>query len=180
MKALIFSGALERKEDSISENLIAYVRELLENKGIETNVFKIVDSGIPLFDPTYLDRVPLAVQRMAMLFRDADIHIWLTPLYHGSMTGVMKNCLDWLEISSDETIPYLTGKVVGLVCWADGIQALHGIDAMDRVARSLRAWTAPYNVSIQRSELFSEDGMMTENYRNRFNILLQLLTWKCP
>ena len=50
---------------------------------------------------------------MTETFRSADLHIWLTPLYHGSMTGIMKNCLDWLEISAKETTPYLTGKVVG-------------------------------------------------------------------
>lgn len=179
MKALIFSGALERKKDSTSEYLAKYLKELLEDQGVETNTFRIADSGIPLFDPAYLDRVPISVQRMNMLFRDADFHIWLTPLYHGSMTGVMKNCLDWLEISAKEPIPYLTGKIVGMVCWADGVQALQGINAMEGVAKSLRAWTTPYNVAIQRSDLLDEDGIIKNNYRKRFKILLELLTWDC-
>lgn len=178
MKALLFTGALERKEDSTSELLANYLKNQLEEKGVEVTIFKIADSGIPLFDPAYLKKVPLAVQRMEMLFRDADFHIWLTPLYHGGMTGVMKNCLDWLEISANEPIPYLTGKVVGMICWADGVHALNGIHAMDCVAQSLRAWTTPYNVPIQRSELFHADGTITENYKKRFEILLQLLTWK--
>lgn len=175
MKALIFTGALERRESSTSERLSAYLSKQLEALSVETNVFKLADSGVPLFDIT-LSRTPNAVEVMNIQFREADIHIWLTPLYHGGMTGVMKNCLDWLEVSADAPLPYLTGKTVGLVCWADGVQAMQGINAMDAVAKSLRAWTAPYSVPIQRSELFDENGAVTEYYKGRFKLLLQLLT----
>lgn len=175
MKALIFTGALERREDSTSGRLSNYLKEQLETQGIEANIFKIADSGIPLFDIT-LTKTPKAVEMMNIQFLEADVHIWLTPLYHGSMTGVMKNCLDWLEISAKKPLPYLTGKTVGLVCWADGVQAMQGINAMDSVAKSLRAWTAPYSVPIQRNELFNENGTITENYEKRFDILIQLLT----
>lgn len=174
MKALIFTGALERRESSTSERLSAYLSEQFEALGIETNVFKLADSGVPLFDIT-LNRTPNAVEVMNIQFQEADIHIWLTPLYHGGMTGVMKNCLDWLEVSAKAPLPYLTGKTVGLVCWADGVQAMQGINAMDAVAKALRAWVAPYSVPIQRSELFDENGTITEHYKGRFRLLLQLL-----
>lgn len=174
MKALIFTGALERREDSTSERLSNYLSEQLKALGVETNIFKIADSGIPLFDLT-LKNVPATVELMNIQFLEADIHIWLTPLYHGSMTGVMKNCLDWLECTATLPKPYLTGKKVGLVCWADGVQAMQGINAMDAVAKSLRAWTVPYSVPIQRYELFDENGAVCDNYKGRFAILLQLL-----
>src|SRR5690625_4410629 len=177
MRALIFTGALERKRNSTSEYLMDYLKGQLENNGIETDVFKLAGSGIPLFDPTLTKKAPISVQRMETLFRGADIHIWLTPLYHGSMTGVMKNCLDWLEISSDDPVPYLTGKVVGLVCWAAGVQAIQGINAMDSVAKALRAWVAPYSVAIQRNNLFDENGEINACHKDRFKILLELLTW---
>jgi hypothetical protein len=52
----------------------------------------------------------------------------------------MKNCLDWLEVTANRYEPYLTDKTIGLVCWADGLQAMQGINAMDVIAKSLRAW----------------------------------------
>lgn len=175
MKALIFTGALERRENSTSESLSNYLKQELQAVGITATVFKIADSGIPLFDLT-LTKTPNSVELMNIQFREADIHIWLTPLYHGSMTGVMKNCLDWLEISSRAPMPYLTGKTIGLVCWADGVQAMQGINAMDSVAKALRAWTAPFSVAIQRSELFDQNDQISENYKERFKILLKLIT----
>ena len=59
--------------------------------------------------------MPEPVKAMCDAFCKADVLVWLTPLYHGSMTGVMKNALDWLEMTSKLSNPYLTGKVVALV-----------------------------------------------------------------
>ncbi|OQP42756.1 NADPH-dependent FMN reductase [Niastella yeongjuensis] len=175
MKVLIFNGALDRRENSTSERLSNYLLDLLLDLNADTHVFKMVDSAIPLFDNT-LSKTPMAVERMNLLFREADVHIWLTPLYHGCMTGVMKNCLDWLECSAKLPEPYLTGKMIGMVCWADGVQAMQGINAMEAVAKSLRAWTLPYSVPAKRDELFDERGNVSEAYQHRFGLLLRLLT----
>ncbi|WP_422354924.1 NADPH-dependent FMN reductase [Roseivirga pacifica] len=174
MKALIFNGALERRANSTPEQLSNHLAEQLQALGAEAQVFNIAESGIPLFDMS-ITQTPRSVERMNLLFREADVHIWLTPLYHGSMTGAMKNCLDWLEYSAKLPEPYLTGKMIGLVCWADGVQAMQGINAMDSVAKSLRAWTLPYSVPIQRNQLFNAEGGISEGYKNRFQIMLDLL-----
>ncbi|UBM59506.1 NAD(P)H-dependent oxidoreductase [Marinilongibacter aquaticus] len=174
MKVLIFVGALERRENSTSGRLSNHLKAQLEARGAETHIFNLADSGIPLFDLT-LTKTPIAVERMNILFREADFHIWLTPLYHGSMTGAMKNCLDWLEYSAKCPNPYLSGKTVGLVCWADGVQAMQGINAMDAVAKALRAWTCPFSIPIQRQELFDENGAISKTYTTRFERLLHIL-----
>lgn len=175
MKALIFNGALDRRANSTPARITEHLKQRLEAQEVGTSVFNIVDSGVPLFDTT-LHKAPHGVEVMNHIFREADIHIWLTPLYHGSMTGVMKNCLDWLEYSAKLPNPYLTGKLIGLVCWADGVQAMQGINAMDAVAKSLRAWTSPYSVPIQRKDLFDDNGNISHPYQERFGRLLHLLT----
>jgi hypothetical protein len=91
---------------------------------------------------------------MCELFVQSELQIWLTPLYHGGMTGMMKNCLDWLELTARLEKPYLTDKVVGLVAWADGGQAMQGINAMDAVAKALRAWVVPYTVPLVKDHLY--------------------------
>lgn len=117
---------------------------------------------------------------MNNLFREADIHFWLAPLYHGSIPGVMKNCLDWLEVSAKKNNPYLTDKTVGLVCWADGVQAMQGINTMDAIAKSLRAWPLPYSVPISKKELFDPNisGEISQTYKDRLNLLINLATTK--
>jgi len=174
MKALIFNGALERRSNSTAERISSHLRNAFDELSVEAEIYNMADSGVPLFDIT-LNKTPLAVEIMNNKFREADVHVWLTPLYHGSMTGVMKNCLDWLEYSAKLPSPYLTGKMVGMSCWADGVQAMQGINAMDAVGKALRAWTVPFSVPIQRNDLFESDGKISRRYQENFQLLLQLL-----
>lgn len=179
MKAIIFNGSLERRTLSTSGLISDYFSERLKMLGIQTDIFTLADSGIPLFDVT-LPKNPLAVERMAQMFTGADLHIWLAPLYHGSIPGVMKNCLDWLEVTAKWDQPYLTDKTVGLVCWADGLQAMQGISAMDSIAKSLRAWPLPFSVPIVRSSLFASDHSteISDLYSGKFDKLISVATSK--
>ncbi|HLS94912.1 MAG TPA: NADPH-dependent FMN reductase [Sphingobacterium sp.] len=174
MKVLIFNGALDRRPRSTSERVANHLKDKLSARDVEVDVFNMAEAGIPLFD-MQLNKIPTAVELMNLRFTNADFHIWLTPLYHGGMTGVMKNCLDWLECSSKMSRPYLSGKRIGLVCWADGVQAMQGINGMDVVAKSLRAWTLPYSVPIQKKDLFDAEGSVSPEYEQRFQLLINLL-----
>ncbi|TZF93750.1 NAD(P)H-dependent oxidoreductase [Chryseobacterium panacisoli] len=179
MKAIIFNGSLERRTQSTSGQISDYFSERLKILGIQTDIFTLADSGIPLFDVT-LTKTPLAVERMTQMFTDADLHIWLAPLYHGSIPGVMKNCLDWLEVTASRYEPYLTDKTVGLVCWADGLQAMQGINAMDSIAKSLRAWPLPFSVPVVRSSLFASGNPteISDFYSGKFDKLISIATTK--
>ena len=177
MKAIIFNGALEKKPGSTSGILSGYLAGKLRESGIQNRVFNLADSGVPLFDITNTT-IPRPVELMNQMFREADIHFWLAPLYHGSIPGAMKNCLDWLEISAKNPLPYLTDKTVGMVCWADGLQAMQGINTMDAIAKALRAWTLPFSVPIARGALF-ENGNPTEIssiYKDKLDLLIKLAT----
>lgn len=179
MNILILNGSLDRREVSTPGKLTAYFKQHVEALGAKATIFNLVESGIPLFDYT-LHKTPKGVEVMLNHFRHADAHIWLTPLYHGSLTGVMKNCLDWLELSSKEEKPYLIDKLIGLVCWADGGQAMQGINAMDAVAKALRAWPVPFSVPIVRNALFTgpEYKEISREYKNKFNLLTSIITSK--
>jgi len=61
-----------------------------------------------------------------------------------------------VELTARQEKPYLTDKVVGLVCWADGGQAMQGINAMDAVAKALRAWVIPYSVPLVKNSLYTD------------------------
>ncbi|ASK28770.1 NADPH-dependent FMN reductase [Chryseobacterium sp. T16E-39] len=175
MKAIIFNGALERRPQSTSGILSKYFTDKLEMLGITHETFALADSGVPLYDIT-LTKTPLAVERMTQLFLGADIHFWLAPLYHGSIPGVMKNCLDWLEVTADQEQPYLTDKTVGLVCWADGLQAMQGINAMDSIAKSLRAWPLPFSVPMIRTSLFDSENKISPLYTDKLDRLINIAT----
>ncbi len=174
MKVLIFNGSPEKQPHSVGNTLTGFFTAVLQKKGVDVVTYAITEAEIPLLDLTTTN-VPPVVKQMCEIFTQADAHIWLTPLYHGSMTGVMKNCLDWLELTSKWTVPYLTDKKIGLVCWADGMQAMQGINTMDAVAKSLRAWTLPYAIPIARSHLYEEEYTLSAEYTTKFERMITLL-----
>ena len=155
MNVLLFNGCSDTKPDTTGRKLSAYLLQQLITKGHSVSQVNVSDAQIPFFELRQPHPVA-AVEEMCEAFLNADLQVWLTPLYHGGMTGAMKNCLDWLELTAKNEKPYLTDKIVGLVCWADGGQAMQGINAMDAVAKALRAWVIPYSVPLVKNQLYTD------------------------
>src|SRR3546814_2375947 len=58
--------------------------------------------------------------------RDADGLILASPGYHGSISGLVKNAIDYLEENARDRRVYLHGLPVGLIATAFGWQATGG------------------------------------------------------
>lgn len=176
-KIIVFNGAVESEKNTTSAVLSGYIAQHLLHLKYDVEVFNIVNADLPILN---LDSStpPEPVQQMADLFTQAAVHIWLAPLYHGGIPGIMKNCLDWLEITAQRSRPYLTGIKVGLLCWADGSQAMQGINNMDAIAKALRAWTLPYSIPIVKGDLLDNNNPAEIRifYQNKINRLLHLAT----
>ena len=77
--------------------------------------------------------------------RRADGLIVATPAYHGGVSGLVKNALDFTEdLRGDERV-YLSGRAVGCIVCADGAQAMGSTLAMAAIA--LRRPTARRKLS---------------------------------
>jgi len=75
--------------------------------------------------------------------------ILASPGYHGGVSGLVKNALDYLEDTAKDQRPYLTARAVGCIAAAAGWQAggpvLAGLRA---VVHSLRGWPTPLGVQL--------------------------------
>ncbi|MDR2222867.1 MAG: NAD(P)H-dependent oxidoreductase [Flavobacteriaceae bacterium] len=174
MKVLIFNGSLDEEAFRTSRRIAQFYADQFTAVSVEVEQLHLSDYNIPIFQAKLMDSVPEDVQRFVEAFRAADIMIWLTPLYHGGMTGVMKNAIDWLELTSKDTPAYLTNKVVGFTCWSGGNQAMQGIQSLDNVAKALRAWSLPFSVAISNADLY-ENNDLSEVYKKKMEMLASLL-----
>lgn len=171
---LLFNGAISRANDT-SEQILNHFQQEIIAAGAHPVVFNLKAHEIPFFDPSVTE-IPENVQEMIALFRNCEQHIWLTPLYHGGIVGAMKNCIDWLVFCAKEPEPYLSGKLIGLVCWAYGGNAASGIDNLRTIVATLRAWNLPYSIPIIREDLFDASHTeFTPIYTERFQRLLTQL-----
>lgn len=117
---------------------------------------ELADIRFPLFDADLQDRegVPDAVIQVAEQIRAADAILVATPEYNQSLSGVLKNALDW--ISRVEGRPW-EGKPVVLM------SAASGRTGGARASYALRLAMTPF-----RARLISQDILVADG-RNQFD-----------
>lgn len=97
--------------------------------------------------------------------RAADGLLIAAPGYHGTISGLVKNALDYLEDLSKDSRPYLDGRAVGLIATAYGDQAtMSTLITMRAIVHALRGWPTPMGATIRTYQgLFSPDGECLED-----------------
>lgn len=97
--------------------------------------------------------------------READGLIVCSPGYHGSLSGLVKNALDYLEDLAADERPYLDGRAVGLIATAYGDQAtMSTLQTLRSIVHALRGWPTPMGATVRVYEgLFSPDGECLED-----------------
>src|SRR6266516_6762363 len=137
-----------------------------EVAGVTIRLLDLATLPLPMFDGTYsLDGyTPEGRKTILTLLnatREAHGLILASPTYHNTISGALKNALDYMELLKDDNPPRLEGKVVGLLSVQGGVSGTgnHTITTMLLAARALRAWVAPTMVSIPDSRsMFDEEG----------------------
>lgn len=105
--------------------------------------------------------------------RQAHGIVIAAPGYHGTISGLVKNALDYLEELARDERPYLDGRAVGLICTAYGDQAtMSTLLTLRSIVHALRGWPTPMGATIRTYHgLFSPDGECLED-RARLQIEL--------
>jgi FMN reductase len=144
---------------SSSEKALLTSLRAAEQEGAETVAIAGTALDLPMYAPERKDRDPQAA-RLVELFRRCDGIIICSPAYHGSVSGLVKNALDYTEDISGDARPYLDGCPVGLIACAAGWQgAGQTLAALRAIAHSLRGWPTPLGAMLNTSSrLFDEQG----------------------
>jgi FMN reductase len=105
-------------------------------------------AGLPVFDPRP-GKDTEAQHELVQAVREADGIILATPSYHGSLSGLIKNALDTLELTRDDPAPYFQDRPVGAVVTADGPQASGTtLMALRSIIHAMRGWPTPYGAAL--------------------------------
>lgn len=145
---------------STTERALAVSLRAAAAAGAETKLFGgEFLSRLPIFDPRPGGTTPEQAE-LAEAIRAADGVIVATPGYHGSLSGVMKNALDTLELTREDARPYFQGRPVGTIITADGWQAAGTtLMALRAIIHALRGWPTPFGAALNAgTSLFDEAG----------------------
>ena len=114
---------------------------------------------LPLYQPDNSERSDAARDLVAELAL-ADGIVLGSPGYHGSISGVIKNALDYAEDLRTDVRPYFSGRAVGCIATAGGWPgAVNTLGALRDIVHALRGWPTPLGAAINSSErVFDEQG----------------------
>ena len=150
------------RQDSYSTQVLKMVLKEAKKYKTDTQILELRQVNLPLYNPSASygngnDKVSNAVKW-------ADSIILSSPDYHGSMSGAIKNFLDyfWEEFA---------GKTFGYIV-ASHEKGLTVADQMRTAVRQCYGWSMPYNISINGEKDFnSKREIINSGLANRIKIL---------
>ncbi len=116
------------------------------------------------YDPSRPERSEQAMALVAAVRRAHGVII-ATPSYHGGISGLVKNAIDFVEDTRGDDAPYFEGRAVGLIVCADGAQAMGTtLTSMRAVVHALRGWPTPYGATLLSSSqpFGNRDGALAD------------------
>ena len=87
------------RANSSTERALRYCLAAVARKGGRTRLFSGEDLNLPMYAPHEPERTPAARELVAAL-RDADAVVVGSPGYHGAVSGLVKNALDYVGDAS--------------------------------------------------------------------------------
>jgi FMN reductase len=137
---------------SSTEKAMRHVLAVAQRAGARTKLISGAALELPIYQPENPERSEAARDLVAQLGR-ADGIILGSPGYHGSISGLIKNALDYAEDLRTDPRPYFSGRAVGCIATAGGWPgAVNTLGALRDIVHSLRGWATPMGAAINTSE----------------------------
>jgi NAD(P)H-dependent FMN reductase len=156
----ILGVAGSMRKDSHGTKILKIVLDIAASKyEAQTNLLELRKVNMPLYNPDLSIQSDINMKKATEQVNWADAFILVSPDYHGSMSGSMKNFLDyyWEEFA---------GKTFGYICTSHE-KGLTAMDQMRTAVRQCYGWSLPYGISVNGSEDFNEEGEVINSLLNK-------------
>jgi NAD(P)H-dependent FMN reductase len=149
------------RQGSYSTRALKIALEYAKKQGAEVRLLELNRLVLPLYDPgaPASKEVEHATEAIAW----ADAFILASPDYHGSISGALKNFLDYFYEE-------FAGKVFGYIV-ASHEKGLTVMEQMRTAVRQCYGWSMPYGVSINGPQDFTRDEIGNTKLSNRLRMM---------
>jgi FMN reductase len=139
------------RSGSTSELALRFALRACERAGARTAVLVGRALQLPMYAPEQAERSEGASELVSLLRQSHGI-ILASPGYHGSISGLIKNALDYVEDMRGDAAVYFDGRAVGCVACAHGWQATGStLAALRSIVHAVRGWPTPVGVAVNSS-----------------------------
>ena len=146
LKLNVLGVGSSMRQGSYSTTALNMILDIAKGNEAETKLLDLRQTNLPMLYAAKDDTHEIV--QVTELVEWADAYILATPDYHGSMSGSLKNFLDyfWSEFA---------GKTFGYIV-ASHEKGLTVMDQMRTAVRQCYGWSIPYGISINPEDDFND------------------------
>ncbi len=144
---------------STTERAMQVALAAAQAQGARIRMISGPDLVVPMYTTDLAERTEKSLA-LVQAIRECDGLVIASPAYHGSISGLVKNALDYTEDLRTDPRVYLDGIAVGLIACAGGWQAgAQTLATLRSIVHALRGWPTPLGASLNTSTgIFDADG----------------------
>ncbi len=163
-KILAFAGST--RIDSFNKKLIKIAADGARGAGAEVTLIDLRDFPLPLYDGDLEQRdgLPSAARKLKGLMLSHQGFLISSPEYNSSISGVLKNTIDWTSRQDEGEIPLacFKNKVAGLMSASPGgLGGLRGLVHVRAILGNIGVLVIPDQIVVAKAhEVFNPDGTM--------------------
>ena len=163
---LAFSGSLRRESTNTKVLNIATAGAIEAGASVETLDLKQLD--FPMYDGDIESEsgLPDAVRVAQAKMREADGFLIASPEYNSSLSGALKNFIDWTSRPDGDHAAGASfgGKVAVLMSASPGgLGGLRGLFDIRKIIETMGVIVLPEQVAVQKCfEAFGDDGTLAD------------------
>ena len=142
--------------DSNNSKLVKLGLEILSNLGADTYFWDLNEKPLPLVgeEGSWENKNVSEFQNLAT---EVNAYLLSSPEYHGCMSGVMKNQLDWIYSK------HVAGKAFALMSTLGGQSNSNTLNQMRIAVRWIHGWAIPEQIAVPNiKHAFNDDGMLND------------------
>ncbi|CAJ0546765.1 Ff.00g013920.m01.CDS01 [Fusarium sp. VM40] len=144
LRILVLYGSLRSRSYS---RLLAYeAARILFRLGCDVRIYD--PAGLPQKDD--VQHCHPKVQELRELSRWSDGHVWISPEQHGNLTGIFKQQIDWIPLSSGSVRP-TQGRTLAVAQVSGGSQSFNSVNSLRILGRWMRMFAIPNQSSVPQA-----------------------------
>ena len=165
-RILAFAGST--RTDSFNKKLIRIAAAGAKEVGVDVTIIDLRDYPMPLYDEDLekKDGLPSSAIKLKELLLSHHGFLISSPEYNSSISGVLKNTIDWTSRQGDDESPMscFKDKVSGIMSASPGgLGGLRGLVHVRAILENMGVLVIPTQVAISKAhEAFNLDGILKD------------------
>ena len=165
-KILAFAGST--RTDSFNKKLVKIAVTGAIEGGADVTVIDLRDFAMPLYDGDLEQQqgLPSNAKKLKDLMLSHQGFLISAPEYNSSISGVLKNTIDWVSRPSagEESLACFKGKVAGIMSASPGgLGGLRGLVHVRAILENISVLVIPDQIAVGKAhEVFNADGTLKD------------------